>query len=89
MLSKQRKAIGVTVFTAVVATLGVLAYVAPGSNVAPASTFDRAPLPDRSGVSSSVRPWSEGLANDAVDSGGIEKDIDGNASALVPSDQLR
>jgi len=89
MLSKQRKTIRVTVFAAVVATLGVFAYVAPGSNVAPASTVDRAPLADRAGASGSIRPWSEGLSERAVDSSGIENDLDGNASALVPSDQLR
>jgi len=89
MIAQQRKRIRLSVLAAVVATLGVFAYVAPGSNVAPASTVDRAPLADRAGVSSSIRPWSEGLSERAAESGGIEKDLDGNASALVPSDQLR
>jgi len=89
MISQQRKRIRVTLLVAVVATLGVFAYVAPGSNVAPASTVDRAPLADRAGVPSRIRPWSEGLSEGAVDSGGIENNLDGNASALVPSDQLR
>ena len=76
------------VFTAVASaavTLGVVfAYVSPAaSNVNPAS------FADRSGVASYsvLRPWSENLSGDAVDAGGIERDLDGNASSLYASDQ--
>jgi hypothetical protein len=71
------------VFVAVAAALaGVFAYVAPASNA------DRAPLDDRPGIASNttIRPWGEDLAEGAVDSGGIEADLDGNASALFASD---
>jgi hypothetical protein len=61
---------------------GVYAYVAPASNVTPA------PLDDRPGIASNatIRPWSEFLSARAVDSNGIERDLDGNASALAASD---
>jgi hypothetical protein len=79
MFSKMRLA----VFVAVAATLtGVFAYVAPASDA------NRAPLDDRPGIANNatIRPWSDYLSEGAVRSGGIENDLDGNASALVPSD---
>ena len=72
------------VFVAVAATLaGVFAYVAPASNAV------RAPLDDRPGIANNatIRSWSEDLSEGAVDSGRIETDLDGNASALFASDQ--
>jgi len=75
------------VFTAVASsamTLGaVFAYVAPASTVRPA------PFEDRSGVASSsaLIPWLENLSGDAIDAGGIERDLDGNAASLIASDQ--
>jgi hypothetical protein len=91
MVSKRRKKIRLTVVAAAVAALGVFAYVVPASNVAPASNVDRASLADRPGTANNatITPWSNYLSERAVDSGGIENDLDGNASALVPSDQLR
>ena len=80
------KRMRVIVLVTVAATLaGVFAYVAPASNA------DRAPLDDRPGIANNatIRPWSGYLSEGAVDSAGIELDLDGNASALVPSDQLR
>jgi hypothetical protein len=71
------------VFVAVAATLaGMFAYVAPASNA------DLAPLDDRPGIANNatIRPWSEDLSVGAIDSGGIETDLDGNASALFASD---
>jgi hypothetical protein len=74
------------VIVAVAATLaGVFAYVAPASNA------DRAPLDDRPGIANNatnatIRPWSDYLSEGAVDSRGIENNLDGNASALFPSD---
>ena len=85
----SRKTIRLSVFVALVGTLAVYAYVVPASNVGPTANVERAPFIERSGVASSTRPWSEGLSEGAVDSGGIEKDLDGNASALLPADQLR
>jgi hypothetical protein len=70
-------------FVAVAATLaGMFAYVAPASNA------DRAPLDDRPGIANNatIRPWGEDLSEGAVDSGEIEADLDGNASALFASD---
>jgi len=76
----RRMALSAAVTAATLA--GVYAYVAPASNVA------RAPLDDRPGIASNatISPWSEFLSPGAVDSNGIERDLDGNASALVASD---
>jgi hypothetical protein len=80
------KRMRLAVFVAVAATLaGVFAYVATASNA------DRAPLDDRPGIANNAtiqyRPWGEDLSEGAVDSGRIEADLDGNASALFASDQ--
>ena|SRR5262245_53333991 len=86
MFSRREARLSVFVSVASVAvTLGVVfAYVAPA-----ASNVNPAPLDDRSGVASfsTLRPWSENLSEDAVDSRGIERDLDGNAYSLYPSDQ--
>jgi hypothetical protein len=84
MFSKPKR-VTLTVFVAVAATLaGVFAYVAPASNA------DRAPLDDRQGIANNAtytyRSWGEDLSEGAVYSGGIENDLDGNASALFASD---
>ena len=85
MLSKQEaKRMVLTAFVSVAATLGgVFAFVAPASNA------ERAVLDDRPGVANTVTvtPWGEYLSPQAVDSAGIEADLDGNASALFPSDR--
>jgi hypothetical protein len=69
---------------AVAATLGgVFVYVAPASDV------DRAHLDDRPGIAknAAIKPsWEEDLPEGTIDSGGVEADLDGNASALVASD---
>jgi hypothetical protein len=77
---KVRVAVVVAVLVATL--IGVYAYVVPASDAAQAA------VDDRPGVahSATLRPWSDGLSQGAVDSGGIENDLDGNASALVPSD---
>ena len=80
------KRIRLAVFVAGAATLaGVFSYVA-----APASTVDRAPLDDRPGIENNAtyRSWGEDLSEGALDSAGIETDLDGNASALFPSDRV-
>jgi hypothetical protein len=77
------KRMRLAVFVAVAATLaGVFAYVTPASNA------DRAALDDRPAVANNatIKPWGEDLSEGAVDSGGIETDLDGNASALFASD---
>ena len=77
MFSRKRLAL----LAAVVASLaGVDIYVA-------ASNAARAPLEDSRG-NVTIRPWGEDLSEGAVDSNGIERDLDGNASALIPSDRL-
>ena len=67
---------------------GVVTYVASASNVTRVPTVAPSSGIERSGVESSVylRPWSEELSKDAVDSLGIDRDLDGNSSALVSSD---
>jgi hypothetical protein len=78
------KRIRLAVFVAVTAATlaGVYAYVVPASDAA------RAPLDDRPGIANNaaIRPWSDYLSEGALDSGGIENDLDGNASALFTSD---
>jgi hypothetical protein len=83
MLSKKR--ISLAVFAAVAITLGgVFAYVTPAS-----TKVNPAPVDDRPGIadSATIFPWGEYLSEGAVGSGGIENDLDGNASALFASDQ--
>jgi hypothetical protein len=79
------KRVRVAVFVAVAAAtlFGVYAYMAPASDAA------RALVDDRPGIAynATIRPWSDYLSAGAVDSGRIEDDLDGNASALVPSEQ--
>jgi len=77
------KRMRVAAFAAVLAATlaGVYTYVAPASDAA------RAPLDDRPGIATNatITPWGDPTAG-AVDSAGIETDLDGNASALFPSD---
>jgi hypothetical protein len=77
------KRMRLAVFVAVAATLaGMFAYVAPASNA------NQAALDDRPGIANNatIKPWGEYLSEAAVDSRGIETDLDGNASALFASD---
>jgi hypothetical protein len=85
MFSKRKARL--VVFAAVAATLGggLFVYVTPAStNVNPAPVDDRLGIAD----SARIRPWGEDLSAQAVGSGGIERDLDGNASALFALDQL-
>jgi len=75
-----------TAFAAVaVIAGGVFALVAPAS-----TKVERAGFDERPGSESSVtiRPWGEDLSEGAVDARGIERNLDGNASALVPADRI-
>jgi hypothetical protein len=85
MLSKQEaKRMAATAFVSVAVTLGgVFAY-------GPASNAGRTPVDVGSGIADSATfgPWIENLSATAVDAGGIEADLDGNASALFASDYL-
>jgi len=80
-----KRMILIVVVTVAATLAGVFAFVAPASNT------PRAPLDDRPGVANNaiITPWSGYRSEGALDSAGIELDLDGNASALVPSDQLR
>lgn len=82
------KRMRLAVFVAVAATLAGVVVAGVFAYVAPASTAVRAPLDDRPGIVSNatITPWGEYLSAGAVDSGGIETDLDGNASALFASD---
>ena len=72
-------------FVTFAATLGggLFVYVTPAS-----TKVNPAPVVDRPGIanSGSLRPWGEYLSEDAVDAARIEKNLDGNASALFASD---
>jgi hypothetical protein len=86
MFSKQEgKRMAATAFVSVAVTLGgVFAYGVP-------SNAERARVDDRPGIADSATfgPWIENLSASAVDAGGIEADLDGNASALFASDYAR
>lgn len=83
MFSKRKARL--IIFAAVAAALGggLFAYVTPAS-----TNVDPAPVA-RPGIENSptIRPWGEDLSEGAVDPAGIELDLDGNASALLASDQ--
>jgi hypothetical protein len=83
----SRRKARLVVFAAVAATLGggLFVYVTPAStNVNPAPVYDRPGIAD----GATITPWGEYLSAGAVDSAGIENDLDGNTSALFASDQL-
>jgi hypothetical protein len=83
MFSKRQARL--IVFAAAVVTLGggLLVYVTPA-----ATKVDSAPVVDRPVIADDalITPWSTYLSPQAVDSGGIENDLDGNAASLYPSD---
>src|SRR5687767_12190413 len=85
------KGMSLTLLAAVAATLaGVSAYVVLASDTDQSALDDQPAIasdatPD---IDANLRPWGEELAEGAIDSGGIERDLDGNASALIASDQL-
>ena len=85
MFSKRvRATVVAAVFSAT--AIGVYAFLSPASDAAVVSApADRPDFAD----SPAITPWSEYLSRDAVGAYGIEKDLDGNASALFPSDQFR
>lgn len=82
----RRKAARLFTFAVFAAILGggLFAYMTPAS-----TKVDPAPIEDRTGIAdnATIGPWGEYLSERAVDSRGIEKDLDGNASALIASDQ--
>jgi hypothetical protein len=84
MFSKRKAKL--IVFVAVAATLGsgLFVYVTPAS-----TKVDPAPVDERPGIANNAttyRAWGADLSVGAVDSGGIENNLDGNASALFASD---
>lgn len=85
----SRKATRLFTF-AVFATIlggGLFAFVTGASTNA-----DAAPVGAEAGIARNeipYQPWSDALSPSALDAAGIEKDLDGNASALFPSDWLR
>ena len=85
MFSKRvRATVVAAVFSAT--AIGVYAYLSPTSDAAVVS----APVGRPDFANSPVlTPWSDELSPSAVDAAGIEKDLDGNASALFPADWLR
>jgi hypothetical protein len=84
MFSKRKARLLVLVAAAATLGGGLLAYVTPAStNVNPV------PVDDRPGIAidPTYRSWGEDLSPRAVDSAGIETDLDGNAASLYPSDR--
>ena len=75
-------------FAAAIATLGggLFVYMTPAS-----TNVNAAPIEQQPGIASdaTIAPWSSYLSERAVNSGGIENDLDGNASSLFPSDFVR
>jgi hypothetical protein len=86
MFSKRKARLIVFVAAAAALGGGLLAYVTPAST---SVNVNPAPRDARPGFADSVpfRLSSEYLSEDAVDAGGIENDLDGNAASLVASDQ--
>jgi hypothetical protein len=83
MFSRRKARLIVFVAAAVTLGSGLLIYVTPAStNVNPAPVADRSDF----STNATLTPWSDDLSENAVDAGGIEKDLDGNASALFASD---
>jgi hypothetical protein len=54
------------------------------ANMAPTPDVDRANVDGKPAIAN-YRTWGEDLSEEAVDSGGIEANLDGNASALIAS----
>jgi hypothetical protein len=86
MFSKRKARLIVFVAAAAALGGGLFAYVPPAST---SVNVDPAPRDARPGIADSApfRLSSEYLSEDAVDSGGIENDLDGNAASLYASDQ--
>jgi len=57
------------------------------ARIAPTAEVERTAVDRRPDTSNNApfRTWGEDLSAQAVDAGGIEKDLDGNASALIAS----
>lgn len=83
----SRKATRLFTFAVFAAILGggLFVYMTPAStNVDPAAGAARPSVDSNL----TITPWSEYLSKEAVDEAGIETDLDGNASALFPSDWM-
>lgn len=79
----SRRKARVIVFVAAVVSLGggLFVYVTPAStNVVAAPVI--------ADSETTYRSWGQDLSPSAVDAGGIEKDLDGNAASLISSDCL-
>jgi hypothetical protein len=61
-------------------TLGKV-FSAPAADIGRARSDGRPDL----GNTAPMRTWGEDLSADAVDGGGLENDLDGNSSALIPA----
>jgi hypothetical protein len=82
----SNKRVRLSVFATVVVVGGLFAYVAGAYNVERARIEQQ---PSASVVPDlTLTPWGESLSAEAVDSAGIETDLDGNTSALFASDWI-
>jgi quercetin dioxygenase-like cupin family protein len=85
------KGMRLTLLAAVAAMLaGVSAYVVLASDADQSAPDDEPAIASEETRDNavSIPSWGDNLSEAAVDSGGIERDLDGNASALIASDQL-
>ena len=84
MFSKRKARLIVFVAAAVTLSGGLFIYVTPAS-----TSVNPAPVNHRPGIASdaTITPWGEYVSEGAVDSAGIETDLDGNTSSLYASDQ--
>jgi len=82
MFSKRKARLTVFAAAVVAVSSGLFLYMSPAS-----TSVDPAAGAVRPSVASNpaITPWSEYLSEEAVDSAGVEKDLDGNASALISS----
>ena len=82
MFSKRKARLTALAVVTVATSSALFLYMAPA-----ATSVNPAPFESRPGIASeaTIEPWSAYLSRDAVDSKGIDLDLDGNASALFAS----
>jgi hypothetical protein len=81
MVSKRKAGLIAFAVAATALSSALFLYTAPAS-----TSVNPAPFEPRAGIAgdAAIEPWSNFLSDQAVDSNGIEKDLDGNASMFLP-----
>jgi len=82
MFSKRKVRLTALAAVTLATSSALFLYMTPA-----ATSVNPAPVESAPAFASeaTIEPWSTYLSRDAVDSNGIELDLDGNASALIPS----